>query len=112
MHLPFIAHNHACQIYVTIMYTRLKCALHFITGMIVLISVQDHGTVDVLQRINYLIKEGLYQTIYLPVIPSKPIKSFNKAIGIHNMHQTHGNFCIFKFHLLFNFVYSSRLFTK
>ena len=63
MHLPFIVHTRTCQMYVTIIYTRLKCALHFITGMIVLISVQDHGTVNVLQRINYLIKEGLYQTI-------------------------------------------------
>ena len=59
MHLPFIAHTHACQMYVAITYTSLKYALHFITGMIVLISTQDHDTVDVLQRINYLIKEGL-----------------------------------------------------
>ena len=63
MHLPLIVHSRACQMYVIIMYMRLKCTLHFITGMIVLISVQDHGTVNVLQRINYLIKEGLYQTI-------------------------------------------------
>ena len=59
MHLPFIAHTCAHQIYVTITYTRLKRTLHLITGMIVLISVQDNGAVDVLRMMNYLIKDGL-----------------------------------------------------
>ena len=43
MHLPFIAHIHACQMYVTIMCMRLKCTFHFITELIVPISVQDDG---------------------------------------------------------------------
>ena len=43
MHLPFIAHTRACQMYVTIMCTRLKGAFHFISCRIVLISVQDDG---------------------------------------------------------------------
>ena len=52
MHLPFIAHTHARQMYVTITYTRLKCVLRFITLMIVLISIQDDGAVDVHRRMN------------------------------------------------------------
>ena len=43
MHLPFIAHTHARQMYVTIMCTRLKHAFCFISCWIVLISVQDNG---------------------------------------------------------------------
>ena len=34
MHLPFIVHIHARQMYVTITCTQLKCALHFIRGFI------------------------------------------------------------------------------
>ena len=60
---------------------------------------------DELQRMNYLIKEDLQQIIYLPMLQSKPIKSFDKMIAIHNTHQTHSNFCILKFRVLFNFVY-------
>ena len=41
------------------MYTRFKRTLRSITWMIVPINVQDDGAVDVLWRINYLIKEGL-----------------------------------------------------
>ena len=59
MHLPPIVHTHACQMYMTIMYTRLKHELHFITSMMVMISVQDDDPVDVFQRMNYLIKESL-----------------------------------------------------
>ena len=43
MHLPFIAHTRACQMYVTITCTRLKRAFRFIGCRIVLISVQDDG---------------------------------------------------------------------
>ena len=43
MHLPYIAHTRARQIYVTIMYTRLKHAFRFISCWIVLIRVQDNG---------------------------------------------------------------------
>ena len=43
MHLPFIAHTHACQMYVTIMCMRLKRVFHFISCQIVLINVQDDG---------------------------------------------------------------------
>ena len=43
MHLPFIAHTHARQMYVTITCTRLKRAFPFISCRIVLISVQDDG---------------------------------------------------------------------
>ena len=43
MYLPFIAHIRACQMYVTIMCTRLKRVFHFICCQIVLISVQDDG---------------------------------------------------------------------
>ena len=43
MHLPYIMHTRARQIYVTIMCTRLKCAFRFISCWIVLISVQDDG---------------------------------------------------------------------
>ena len=43
MHLPFIAHTPACQMYVTITCTRLKRTFHFISCRIVLISVQDDG---------------------------------------------------------------------
>ena len=43
MHLPFIAHTHARQMYVTITCTRLKHVFHFISCRIVLISVQDDG---------------------------------------------------------------------
>ena len=43
MHLPFIAHTRARQIYVTITCTRLKCVFRFISYRIVLISVQDDG---------------------------------------------------------------------
>ena len=41
MHLPFIAHTRAHQMYVTITCMRLKHAFHFISCRIVLISVQD-----------------------------------------------------------------------
>ena len=43
MHLLFIAHTRAHQMYVTITCTRLKCAFRFISLRIVLISVQDDG---------------------------------------------------------------------
>ena len=43
MHIPFIAHTCARQMYVTITCTRLKRAFHFISFQIVLISVQDDG---------------------------------------------------------------------
>ena len=43
MHLPFIAHTCARQMYVTITCTRLKRAFRFISCRIVLISVQDDG---------------------------------------------------------------------
>ena len=43
MHLPFIPHTRARHMYVTITCTRLKCAFHFISCQIVLISVQDDG---------------------------------------------------------------------
>ena len=43
MHLPFIAHTRARQMYVTITCTRLKRAFRFISCRIVLISVQDDG---------------------------------------------------------------------
>ena len=39
MHFLFIAHTSACQMYVTVTYTTLKCVLHLITWMIVLIRV-------------------------------------------------------------------------
>ena len=63
MHLPFTAHIRARQMYMTIMYTRLKraamCASFYYLGYsTVLISVQDDDAVDVLRRMNYLIKEG------------------------------------------------------
>ena len=56
MHLPFIAHTHARQMYVTIMCMRLKRTFCFIGCWIVLISVQDDGDgcVKVLRRMNYL----------------------------------------------------------
>ena len=38
-----MAHPRACQMYVTIMCTRLKCAFCFISCWIALISVQDDG---------------------------------------------------------------------
>ena len=41
MHLLFIAHTHACQMYVTITCTRPKRAFRFISCRIVLI--QDDG---------------------------------------------------------------------
>ena len=56
MHLPFIAHTCAHQMYMIITCMRLKRALHII------VSVQDMDwpdTVEVLQRMNYLIQEGL-----------------------------------------------------
>ena len=43
MHLPFIAHARARQMYVTITSTRLKRLFQFISCRIVLISVQDDG---------------------------------------------------------------------
>ena len=43
MHLPFIVHTHAHQMYVTTTCTRLKRAFHFISCQIVMISVQDDG---------------------------------------------------------------------
>ena len=58
-YITFIAQTCACQMYVTIMYVRLKRTLCFNASMIVLISVQDNGTVNVLQRMTYLIKEDL-----------------------------------------------------
>ena len=61
--------------------------------------------VKVLRRMNYLSQEGLQQTIYLSVLQSKPIESFDKTIAIHKRRQTHSNFRIFKFCVLFNFVY-------
>ena len=48
--------------------------------------------------------------IYLPMLQSKPIKSFDKMIAIHNTHQTHSNFHIFKFCVLL--ILYTRLFTK
>ena len=43
MHLPFIAHTCASQMYVTITCMRLKCALCFISWL----YRQDHGAVEV-----------------------------------------------------------------
>ena len=43
-HSAQVAH----KMYVKVTYTRLKLALHFISRMIVVISVQDDGAVDVL----------------------------------------------------------------
>ena len=43
MHLPFIAHTRACQMYLTISCTRLKRVFHFISCRIILISLQDDG---------------------------------------------------------------------
>ena len=43
MHLSFIAHACARQMYVTITCTRLKCAFRFFSCQIILISVQDDG---------------------------------------------------------------------
>ena len=43
MHLPFIVHTRARQMYVTIMCMRLKRVFRFISCRIVLISVQDDG---------------------------------------------------------------------
>ena len=83
----------------------IKRALCFITSMIVLISVQDDAAVYVLQRMTYLIKQDLQQTICLPVLQRKLIKRFIKTITIHQTCQTHSNFCIFKFHVLFNFIH-------
>ena len=64
MHLPFTVHTHARQMYVcdNNIY-KAQCVLRFITWMIVLISVQDDGTVNVLQRMNYLIK-GVFSKRY------------------------------------------------
>ena len=54
MHLPFIAHTRAHQMYVTVMCTRLKRALRFII-ILSQLRVQDDGTVEVqLQRMDYL----------------------------------------------------------
>ena len=51
---------------------------------------------------------------YFPVLQSKPIKKFDKVTTIHNTHQTkretHSNFHIFEFRVLFNLY--TRLFTK
>ena len=73
--------------------------------LIALISVQDDDAVEVLRRMNYLSQEGLQQTIYLSVLQSKPVKRFNKMIAIYNMRQVHSDFRIFKFCVLFNFLY-------
>ena len=43
MHLPFIVHTRARQMYVTITCTRFKRAFRFISCQIVLITVQDDG---------------------------------------------------------------------
>ena len=53
MHLAFIAHTRACQMYMTIMCMRLKRVLHFI---MLLTIVQDDGAAEALQRMNYLIE--------------------------------------------------------
>ena len=43
MHLPFIAHTRAHQMYVIIICTRLKCVFRFISCQIILITVQHNG---------------------------------------------------------------------
>ena len=80
-------------------YEAQTCASFY--QLIVLISVQDDGTVEVLRRVNYLSQEGLQQTIYLLMLQSKPVKRFNKTTAFHNMHQVHSNFHVFIFCVLF-----------
>ena len=107
MHLSFIAHTRAHLMYVTIACMRLKHALCFISFRIVLISVQDDGdSCESTSKDELPQSRGsLANNIPLRAIKSKPIKSFDKTIAIHNTRQTHNNFRIFKFCVLFNFVY-------
>ena len=107
MHLPFIAHTRARQMYVTITCTRLKRAFRFISCRIVQKSIQDDGdgcestSKDELPQP----RGSLANNIPSSAIKNKPIKSFDKMIAIHNTCQTHSNFRIFKFRVLFNFAY-------
>ena len=104
MHLHFIAHTHACQMYVAITCKRLKREFRFISCRIVLISVQDDG-----DNCKSISKDELSQprgSLANDITScAMPIKSFNKMLAIHNMRQMHSNFRIFKFHVLFNFIY-------
>ena len=82
-------------------------AFRFISCRIVLISVQDDG-----DGCESTLKDELPQprgslanNIPSHGIQSKPIKSFDKMIAIHNTLQMHSNFSIFKFRVLFNFIY-------
>ena len=54
MHLPLIAHTRVYQMYVTVVCTRLKRALHFIIVLSQL-RLQDDSTVKIqLHRMDYL----------------------------------------------------------
>ena len=108
MHLPFIEHTRARQIYV-ITCTRLKRVFRFISCRIVLVSVQDDG-----DGCKSTSKDELPQPrgSLANNIPSHAIEQANQefqqddtVIVIHNMRQIHSNFRIFKFRVLFNFVY-------
>ena len=110
MHIPFIAHTHARQMYVTITYTRLKRVFHFISCRIVLISVQDGGDGCESTLKDEIPQPGgsLYTfSCYIEQANQefRHIYGFNKMIAIHNTCETHSNFRIFKFCMLFNFVY-------
>ena len=79
------------------MSTRLKCALHFIT---ILISVQEDCAVEVLQRIEYLIKRVFskqstflhYRAGQSTVLTRGPLLTTHVKPSIK-----HSNFHIFKF---------------
>ena len=61
MHLPFIAHTRARQMYVTVMCTRLKRVFRFISCRIVLISVQYDGDgCESIDTIYYTVVYSIY----------------------------------------------------
>ena len=86
MHLPFIVQTCACQMYVTIMCTRLKHAFSFISCRIVLISVQDDGNGCASTSKNELPQPRGSLTNN---IPSRAIEQANQEFRQDDRHSQH-----------------------
>ena len=111
MHLPFKAHSNPCTPNVcdNNVYEAQMCTSFY--QQLVLIQCKCTGQ----QHLGSTSKDELPEprgslvNDMLSVLQSKPIKMFNKTTAIHNTcqtkHQMLSNFRIFKFRMLFNFVY-------
>ena len=114
MHLPFIVHTRASQMYlpITCSYKAQTCVSLY-QCWVVLISVQDDGDGCKSTSKNELLqpRRTLANNIPLHAIQSKPIKSFNKPIAIHNMRQTHSIISVY-LNSVYYLISYTRLFTK